>query len=478
MELKKNITLWTAMSYVVGTIIGSGIYSSPGNVLDGVGSGGAAILLWAAAGAVAMAGALCYVELGLRFSGEGGEMTYLKEIYNDQVGFMFTWVNSVVTRPASLALVCTIFGEHLHAAVGGPDILQKVFSLAGLTILASINGFSSSSSSGMQRALTFVKVLTLIGLMLLAAFPQYDPQDDLAEISLSNTSGYIGDWGAAFLNGLWAYDGWNGLAYATAEMNDPSEIRNAILIGVPLCTILYIMVNIAYMKVLSGSVIEESDSIAIDYLTVVLGSDSAGRVVGSLVVAISTFGAGNGIIFGASRLVFSASRGGFLPPCLGGLSPRQTPLRSILCQASMAAILISFFDFSALVVYFGMPTYLFYLLNIFGVILLRYRDTPPPPYQVPLPLPVLFSIFASVLVVSPAFSMPIPTVAAGSVVLLGLPVYYLMRSTSGRCLGSWWAAQLVPSEREINLTEMINLESSDGEDELTLATTAGDDMQA
>eukprot|EP01063_Lacrimia_lanifica_P018358 TRINITY_DN25286_c0_g1_i1.p1 TRINITY_DN25286_c0_g1~~TRINITY_DN25286_c0_g1_i1.p1 ORF type:complete len:544 (+),score=158.07 TRINITY_DN25286_c0_g1_i1:58-1689(+) len=384
--------LWTGIAYIVGTIIGSGIYSSPGGILEASGSGGASLLVWAAAGGVSALGSMCYVELGVRFKDRpGGEATYLREQYGDMCAFLYTFSQLLVVRPTTIALICVIFGQNVNEATGltgvnetapeslfdgggvGTFLLHKLAALLGLLMLTVLNVWSPALAGRMQSVTTFAKlavmVVMIVWMVPVLSVPSYgeEHRGDGFDLSFNNTSATLAGWSPAFMNGLWAYDGWNGLAYLTDKLADPRDIRKCILIGLPVCITLYLLCMVAYIVVLGNDAVSGSGHIAVDYWTVLAGED-VGPVIACGLVAMSTFGAANGTLFSAYRLCQGAAVTGAFS---AGLA---TSLRAILFQATLAVVYLLFFDFDALLTVFGVTQWIFYLLIVGGVFVVRQRD--------------------------------------------------------------------------------------------------------
>lgn len=117
--MKRNVTLLGAVSIIVGTIIGSGIFASPAIVIIKSGSVGMALTIWCLCGCVSMLMSLCYIELGIMIPKSGAEYIYLKESFGELAAFLFSFSQCIVLKPASLAIVGITFGEYIVTAVLG-----------------------------------------------------------------------------------------------------------------------------------------------------------------------------------------------------------------------------------------------------------------------------------------------------------------------------------------------------------------------
>lgn len=452
-KLKRTMSNAGAVAVIVGTIVGSGIFASPGVVLLHSGSPGAALSVWTLCGFFAYLGACCYAELGAALPESGGEVHYLGYIYGSLCSFLFSWTNAVVTRPASLAIIATVFGEYTCLLFWPENVPRSELSpllIRGTAIfcivfVTALNSVSVRSGMFLQCITTCLKVLALVLIICSGLYyalfikPNMTTNQSSAKIDNStnlnvmygkgdlgftNTTTNVGDFGLAFQAGLWSYDGWNNLNYAVNEMKSPQSLPMVIRTATLLVVVLYILVNIAYLHVLPLEVVRTSEALGTDYGRLMLGGTFGGLLI-TLSVVTSTLGAMNGSIFSGSRLVHSAAEKELLPSCLACVDRRRdSPIRALVCQATIASVLVLFGTFDTLVNYFGAAAWLFYLATVCGVLVLRWQEPHlNRPYQVWLSNPIVFCIFASMLVFTPLIVSPWETIAAFTFILLGIPVW-------------------------------------------------------
>ena len=135
--LRKELSLISGVAYIVGSIIGSGIFITPRSILENTGSFGLSLVMWVIGGLTAVAGALCYIELGTFIKKSGGDYTYILEAYSFKkrkpwleftgslLAFLFTWTSVLVVRTTSLAIITMAFGRYLSRPffiVAGCDV--------------------------------------------------------------------------------------------------------------------------------------------------------------------------------------------------------------------------------------------------------------------------------------------------------------------------------------------------------------------
>ncbi|XP_035827654.1 b(0,+)-type amino acid transporter 1-like [Aplysia californica] len=226
MELKRELGLVGGISFIVGCIVGSGIFVSPAGVLGSTGSVGLSLVVWVGAGLIALLGSLCYCELGTLIPKSGGEYSYLRKAFGNVPAFLFTWVSVVLVRPSSLAVMSLTFGTYfatLFPVCGSPKFLPELAAIVCLLTIMLLNCYSTKLSAQLQIITTVAKVAALLVIVV----------GGLIKLAEGNTkelnTGFTGSTtdpstiALAFYDALWAYDGWNNLNYVTEELKNPSK---------------------------------------------------------------------------------------------------------------------------------------------------------------------------------------------------------------------------------------------------------------
>ncbi|XP_042677638.1 B(0,+)-type amino acid transporter 1 isoform X3 [Centrocercus urophasianus] len=333
MNLKKEVGLISGICMIVGTIIGSGIFVSPKSVLANVGAVGPCLTIWAVCGVLATLGALCFAELGTTITKSGGEYPYLMEAFGPIPAFLFSWASLLVMKPSSFAIVCLSFAEYASApfypGCDPPQVVIKCLAAAAIVVITIVNSLSVKLGSYLQNFLTAAKmivvaIIAISGIVLLAQGKTQNFQDSFKDSKIS-----ISSIGLAFYNGLWAYDGWNQLNYITEELKNPyRNLPLSIIIGIPLVTVCYILINISYFTIMTPTELLQSQAVAVTFGDRVLYPASW---IIPLFVAFSTIGSANGVCFTAGRLVYVAGREGHMLKVLSYISvKRLTPAPAII----------------------------------------------------------------------------------------------------------------------------------------------------
>ncbi|XP_015352561.1 B(0,+)-type amino acid transporter 1 [Marmota marmota marmota] len=413
-SLQKEVGLVSGICIIVGTIIGSGIFISPKSVLSNTETVGPCLIIWAACGILATLGALCFAELGTMITKSGGEYPYLMEAFGPIPAYLFSWTSLMVMKPSSFAIICLSFSEYVcapfYSGCKPPETVIKCLAAAAIMLITTVNALSVRLGSYVQNFFTAAKlvivaVIIISGLVLLAQGNTKNFENSFEGTKLS-----VGTVSLAFYNGLWAYDGWNQLNYITEELKDPfRNLPRAIVIGIPLVTVCYILMNIAYFAVMSPTELLQSQAVAVTFGDRVLYPASW---VVPLFVAFSTIGAANGTCFTAGRPYKSPS------PLLSSVfaTPKDDSqqMRGLYrrCASNtidgiIATIYIIPGDINSLVNYFSFAAWLFYGLTILGLIVMRFtKKDLERPIKVPIFIPILVTLISVFLVLAPIISRP------------------------------------------------------------------------
>uniref|UniRef100_A0A3P9BNC5 Zmp:0000001267 n=1 Tax=Maylandia zebra TaxID=106582 RepID=A0A3P9BNC5_9CICH len=212
LNLQREVGLIGAVSFIGGTMIGSGIFISPQYVLSTIGSPGASFIIWSCCGLIAMLGS-------------GAEYIYILRTAGKVVAFMFVFSFIMVMRPASGTGVALIFAEYavapFYSGCTPPQLAVKLMAAVSILVLAIINCLSVRLATGIQVVTMAVKVVALVVIILGGIVMLFQGRTENFEDSFEGTNAGISSIGIAFYQGLWSYDGWNTLNYLTEEVKHP-----------------------------------------------------------------------------------------------------------------------------------------------------------------------------------------------------------------------------------------------------------------
>ncbi|NXB55872.1 S7A13 protein, partial [Struthidea cinerea] len=432
MQLKRNIGYFDGVSFIIGSIVGAGIFVSPTGVLKhSLLNVGVALTIWTASGLVSLMGALCYAELGTALPFSGGEYSHIKRGLGSLPAFMFIWT-STFTKPASNAARALLFAEYatqpFYGICPAPDVLKKCLALAVLWSLGILNGLSVKMAAWVQTVFTLLKMMALSviavgGIVVLVARQKESLArfEDMFGSEIPNAS----EVAEAFFQGLYAYGGWWSLNYMAEEMKSPSRnIPLTVMTAVPAVIVFYLLVNVSYLTVLTPKEIVSSVAVAVTW---------ADRVIPSvawiipLSVAVSIFGALNSSMFALGRLSYAGSQSGHLPVLISMLNVHScTPAPAMIFSTTIASIFIIPSDLITLTNYFGFSAWLMIGLTCASLIVLRYREPHlHRPYKVFLPVPFVMVAMSFFLVLAPIVWSPNMQYVYAFLFMLGSVIVYL-----------------------------------------------------
>jgi APA family basic amino acid/polyamine antiporter len=449
-ELRRALGPWSAMSIVIGTAIGSGIFLVPSDMIKAVGSPAAVFAVWIFGGVLTLFGALTYAELSAALPGAGGEYVYLNAAYGPFFGFVYGWTQTWVAKSASIATLATGFYTYLAdffpallAPVwtialpvgpgGGPLEIRygQILAICLILFLAGINYRGVRLGGSVQVGFTALKLVLIGGLIAVGVFSKHASVGNLHAGMPANPGGLAGFF-AALVAALWAYDGWNNAGMVGSEIERPQRNLPLALIGGTLAMMgVYLLANLAYFSVLTGPEVAASPRVASEMVRRIAGETGASAV--SVAVMISIFAALNGSILSGSRVPFAMARSGYFFAPLGRIHPRfRTPSGGILLLCLWSCLLLLSGHYEQLYTLVIFPSWILYAMTAASVIVLRRkRPDLERPYRVlgyPV-IPVLFVLVAVALLYSTLLKSPRESGIGFVLILAGLPFYRYWKRT-------------------------------------------------
>jgi APA family basic amino acid/polyamine antiporter len=451
-HLRRALGFWAAISIVVGTTIGSGIFRVPSEMIRAVGSPWRVFGVWIFGGILSLFGALTYAELSSMMPEAGGEYVYLNAAYGPFFGFVYGWTQTWVGKSASIAAMATLFATYLAdffpglkevvATIPwpiGPDWKPldirwgQVAAIGVILFIAAANYRGVRLGGNTQVALTGLKLALIGGLIAVGLLSRQAGMANLHSAVPAVPGGFAGFF-KALVAALWAYDGWNNAGMLGSEIERPQKNLPRALIGGTLCIIgVYLAANLAYFAVLSGAEVAGSERVAADMMRKILGTH--GGLIGSgavsAAVMISIFAALNGSLLSGSRVPFAMARNGYFFHAAARVNPRfRTPSVGIGVLGVWSSLLLLSGHYDELYTMVIFPSWILYAMTAASVIVLR-RKLPAAerPYRVPgYPVvPLLFVLVAGVLLYSTLLSSPRESGIGLAVIVAGLPFYFVWK---------------------------------------------------
>jgi basic amino acid/polyamine antiporter, APA family len=438
-SLPRRLGMWSAIAVLVGSTIGSGIFRSPAGIADKLPGPLPLLAIWVTGGIFVLCGALTLAEIAGAFPKTGGVYVFIRESWGRLPAFLFGWSELVIIRAAALGAISTTFSEYFLRVLGhDPRVLpysNYVHYIAAVAILvtAIFNYVGLRWGSLVQNLTTLAKTGALLVIVVFAL-----------AIGLPRTGGHytpavpagsfdFARFGLALVSVLWVYDGWADVSFVGGEVKDPERNLPRVLIyGTLIIIALYALANLAYLAVLPVEEIRHSKLVAADVADRVMGP--IGVTFVSIAVMISTFGTLNGSVMTGSRILFATAADGLLFKPIAHVDRRfQTPGVAIWLSATLGVIFVLAGTFEQLADTFVTAIVPFYALAVGAIFVFRRRPDYHPPFRVP-GYPVVPAIFivATILLLGNAIVDPasrIPTLGVIAVILLGIPVFFLTKST-------------------------------------------------
>jgi APA family basic amino acid/polyamine antiporter len=437
--MARDLRVSHAGAVVVGTIIGSGIFLVPAEMMQAVGSAELVYLAWLVGGVLSFAGALTYAELGAMKPQAGGEYVYVRDGYGPLAGFLYAWTTFLISKPASIATVTTgfvrILGTFSVFSFFGRDLVSgplavtwgQLVAVAAAVLIATLNYVGIKRAAEFQLVFTLLKVAMILTIVVIGFSYASGSWSHFAGTYAGAQGGIVG-FMAALVAALWAYDGWNDLNQVAGEIRDPGKsIPIALIVGVAIVGALYILVNAAVQYVLPADVVAASQRPASDAAGLAMGRLGAGIV--SAGMALSMLVTLNGTSMSGARVPFAVARDGYFFPALARVHPKfHTPSTSIIVQTILAVVLLllggNFRQFFSLAIF---AEWLFYMITASTVFVFRRRDPGATrPYKVwGYPIVPLLFVAASAVLLYYTFAENLRYSALGTLVILaGVPIYY------------------------------------------------------
>lgn len=445
-----RLGLWDAVSIIIGIVVGTSIFKTPGMICQNVSGTWEMVAVWALGGVLSLVGAMCYAELATTYPRSGGDYVYLTRAFGSWLGFLFGWAQLAVILTGSIGVMAFAFADYAVPLFKLPNESTAALAIGAVCLLTVINLLGVVVGKWMQNVLSICKIAGLAEILIAGFYVGGD-----LPLSIEADSHFPG-LGLAMIFVLYAYGGWNDAAFVAAEVKDTQRnLPRALIYGIGGISVLYILINLAYVWGLGFEGLRSSYAPAADLLKAALG-DHAGRAMSALVV-VSALGAINGLVFTGSRVYSTLGEDHRLFSILAKWNHTLgAPIWSLLAQAAISIVLILavgtetgrtmmdgvlfamagkkmpweqyFGGFDTLVAGTAPVFWLFFLLTGCSLFVLRFRDGHRPrPFRVPFyPItPLLFCATSVFMLYSSLVYAQYLTLLGIVPLALGIPLYIL-----------------------------------------------------
>ncbi|MBK9269987.1 MAG: amino acid permease [Saprospiraceae bacterium] len=472
MELKRTLGFRVVLAIVIGGVIGSGIFMKPATMAGQLGSAEGLLAVWILAGLMTLCGALTNAEAAAMFPETGGQYVFFKKMYGDGFAFIYGWSAFAVFNTAGTASIAFVCAQYLSAytpaleltmetisaytfhipGLGQFSILEnldlKILTIGLLFMGAAINVWSTKHSGRLQLFLSLLKLIAILVLVMGALFYSKSTPFHLDTVLYHEEIG-MGAFLLALTGAFWAYDGWNNINYVAGEVIQPQRtIPRALVIGIVVSILVYILLNLSFVKIMGIQNMAESEYIGSDAASVIWGS--AGAIFVSLLIILSVAGAVHSNVLSCSRATYAFTADFGVLKNIYKVNPLTgTPARAIWLNQSISLLLVLTGSFDRLTDMLIFVSWFFYGMSALGVILLRIKQPElPRPYKAPgYPwTAVVFVLFSTTYLFLSLYSdiqmyMEGKTVFINSIFgilisLIGWPLYVWSRKQSNHSAGS------------------------------------------
>jgi basic amino acid/polyamine antiporter, APA family len=436
--LKRELGLFTCILLVIGNIIGVGIFTTPGEIANGLPSAGWVLTAWLIGGLMAMVGALTYAELGAMYPKAGGNYVFLREAYGPLWAFLYGWAYTLVTSTGTIALLAIGFGEYLGIATG--TWTSKLFSISVVLVLTILNAGGVQLGARVMDAITSLKVVAMLILVLLGFVIGNGQVGHFQPLFTGDSGGALLAIGTALVPMAFTYSGWNSTVLVAEEVKNPERlIPLSLIFGTLATTAIYMLMNAVYLYAIPLERLVGEVKVAHVAAEILFGGNAAQLI--KILVATSVLGCISASLLANPRTTFALGRDGLFFRFTGKVHPKyQTPSGAILFQGLWACFLILIGNFTQILRLVSVPLVIIATMTVASIFVFRFkRPDQPRPYKcwgypiVPIlyilvSIGMLYVTFQARKQVYLSFGPQVPVAYLGFLLfVVGVPVYYLWK---------------------------------------------------
>lgn len=436
-KLERKLGLFPVTNIVIANIIGAGIFTTTGYLMEFLNNPVIMLSLWLVGGIVAFCGAMAFGELGAAFPDAGGEYIFISKLFHPLLGFLSGWLSLIVGFSAPIAASAIGFSSYFTWAFPrlqdwlmlsgtiSPDLFSKLLAIMVILAFTLIHSRGIVLGTRVQNTLTLLKVLLVVGLIVLGfAF---------GEGKIQNVTGAppfrfdFGSWkamGLSLMFIMFAYSGWNSATYIGSEIKDPRRVIPwSLLISTAVVMVLYLLLNLFFVyAVPAGQMVGEPE----------IGGLAAGKAFGpvaetviSLLISFALFSSLSAFIILGPRVYYRMAKDGYFFKSISAIHPKfKVPSNAVYLQCAIAIVLVLSGTFEQILTYMGFSLGIFPIIAVAGVFKLRRQNKS----VLKLPgFPVIHIVFMLVgvtMLVLAYFERPWESTIAVLTALSGIPVFY------------------------------------------------------
>ncbi|MBP0726576.1 amino acid permease [Bacillus sp. RG28] len=432
-QLKREIGFFTALTTVIGTVIGSGVFFKPTALYGITGTASLGLLAWLIGGILTICAGLTAAELSAAIPETGGMMAYLKHTYGGLTAFLLGWAQTVIYFPANIAAIAIIFGTQAVSLFGlnanEHNFMIIAIAIVTATFLTLMNFLGAKVAGGIQSISTICKLIPLALIIIFGLLHKANVTVQLFPIEVGPGKSFISSLGSGLLATMFAYDGWILVGNIAGELKNPKrDLPKAIILGLSIVMVVYILINVAFLMVMSATAIAGTNTPASQVATILFGA-MGGKLI-TIGILISVFGTINGYTMTGMRIPYAMAIENKLPfsKWFAKLSTSsRIPYNSGIFILCVSIIMMTIGGFNTLTDMLVFVIWIFYTMTFIAVFILRKKQPElVRPYKVPLYpfIPFLSIIGGAFIVFNTLFTQPFLALAGIGLTAIGLPIYF------------------------------------------------------
>ena len=374
---KRVLGLFDATSMVTGNMIGSGIFLLAGYAAAPVPNDFTLIMAWIGGGFMALLGAFAIAELSTRFPETGGDFLYLHKVYGPFPAFLYGWMSLVIFETGSIAVLALFSAKYFQQFFPGSMVLP-VPMLATILVLgfSGIHCLRVEVGSRFQSILTVFKIVGIF-LMVFLLFGGESTVMPSSSTVIQRDNPFMG-FSRALIPIFFAYTGWNVAGYIGGEIQNPRKtLPMALIGGTVLTTIIYVIVNLSFLKATGLSGIQGQEMAPLIALKAV-GAEKWTHFLSILIFVSVSSSLSITIQTAGARVIQSMGEKGVFFRFTGKVHNKfKTPINAILVQAVWTIVLMFVLDIESLVDASTVVMIMFSALSISTLLKVNKTDLTP-----------------------------------------------------------------------------------------------------
>ncbi|MCD2255158.1 APC family permease [Agrilactobacillus fermenti] len=432
--MKREIGFFSAMSTVMGIVIGGGVFFKIAAVADKTGSASLTLFSYLFAGLLTIAGGLTVAELAAAIPETGGAVKYIEYAYGKLPAFLLGWAQMLIYFPANIAALSIIFGTQFVNLFGLTTQWIVPIAIFCAGSLWALNMLGSKVGGAMQSATLVIKLIPLAIIVVAGLFIQNPVQVQLLPIQAGAHQSFWPAFAGGLLATLFAYDGWLSVGNVAGELKQPEkDLPKAIILGLIFVTVVYLLVNSAFLRALPIHQLANNLNAASEAAIHIFGN-LGGRLV-TIGILVSVYGTVNGYTMTGMRIPYALGHDDLVPFAhwFNKLTPKtRVPINAGLFQLGVVILMMLLGSFDTLTDMLVFVIWIFSVLIFIAVFILRKkRPDMKRPYRVFLypVVPIIAILGGLFIVISTIITQPILALVGIGITVVGIPVYYWHQHT-------------------------------------------------